>query len=123
MFDHVGLNVKDYRTSRAFYLAALEPLGYKPVMEFEEHNAVGLGPADKPEFWIAQREPFGTGTHVAFTCADRATVDAFYTAAVAAGGTDNGPPGLREHYHPTYYGAFVHDPDGNNVEAVCHAPA
>ncbi len=123
MFDHVGLNVKDYPVSRAFYEATLAPLGYKVVMAFDEHNAAGFGPADKPEFWVAQREPFGTGTHVAFACPDRATVDAVYAAAIAAGGTDNGPPGLREHYHPTYYGAFVHDPDGNNVEAVCHAPA
>jgi catechol 2,3-dioxygenase-like lactoylglutathione lyase family enzyme len=122
MFDHVGLNVKDYPASRAFYEAALAPLGYKVVMAFDEHNAAGFGPADKPEFWVAQREPFGTGTHVAFACPDRATVDAVYAAAVGAGGTDNGPPGLREHYHPTYYGAFVHDLDGNNVEAVCHAP-
>ena len=123
MFDHVGLNVKDYPASRAFYEAALAPLGYKVVMAFDEHKAAGFGPADKPEFWVAQREPFGTGTHVAFACPDRATVDAVYAAAVGAGGTDNGPPGLREHYHPTYYGAFVHDLDGNNVEAVCHAPA
>ena len=122
MYDHVGLNVKDYPTSRAFYLAALAPFGYKPVMEFEEWKAVAFGPEGKPGFWVCQREPYGTGTHVAFACADRATVDAFYAAAVAAGGTDNGPPGLREHYHPTYYAAFVHDPDGNNVEAVCHAP-
>ena len=122
MYDHVGLNVKDYPASRAFYEAALAPLGYKPVMEFEEWKAVGFGSVDKPEFWVAEREPYGTGTHVAFACADRATVDAFYAAAVAAGGTDNGPPGLREHYHPTYYAAFVHDLDGNNVEAVCHAP-
>jgi catechol 2,3-dioxygenase-like lactoylglutathione lyase family enzyme len=123
MFDHVGLNVKDYPASRAFYEAALAPLGYKVVMAFDEHKAVGFGTGDKPEFWVAQREPYGTGTHVAFTCGDRATVDAFYAAAVGAGGTDNGAPGVREHYHPTYYGAFVHDLDGNNVEAVCHAPA
>jgi len=123
MFDHVGINVKDYPASRAFYEATLAPLGYKVVMAFDDHNAAGFGPADKPEFWVAQREPFGTGTHVAFACPDRATVDAVYAAAIAAGGTDNGAPGLREHYHPTYYGAFVHDPDGNNVEAVCHAPA
>ena len=123
MFDHVGLNVKDYSASRAFYEAALAPLGFKVVMAFDEHNAVGFGTSDKPEFWVCQREPYGTGTHVAFTCPDRATVDAFYAAAVAAGGTDNGAPGLREHYHPMYYGAFVHDLDGNNVEAVCHAPA
>jgi catechol 2,3-dioxygenase-like lactoylglutathione lyase family enzyme len=122
MFDHVGLNVKDYPASRAFYEAALAPLGYKVVLAFDEHKAVGFGTADKPEFWVVEREPLGTGTHVAFACGDRATVDAFYEAAVAAGGTDNGPPGVREHYHPTYYGAFVHDLDGNNVEAVCHAP-
>ena len=120
MFDHVGLNVKDYPASRAFYEAALAPLGYKVVMAFDEHNAVGLGTADKPEFWVAQREPYGTGTHVSFAAGDHATVHAFYDAAIAAGGTDNGPPGPRPHYTPTYYAAFVHDPDGNNVEAVCH---
>jgi len=121
MFDHVGLNVRDYRASRAFYEQALEPLGYHVVMAFDEWGGAGFGPADKPEFWIMQRDPRTTGTHVAFTCGDRATVDAFHAAALAGGGTDNGPPGLREHYHPTYYAAFVHDPDGNNVEAVCHA--
>jgi len=120
MFDHVGLNVRDYPASRAFYEGALAPLGYRVVMAFEEWKAAGFGTDDRPTFWISQREPYGTGTHVAFTCDDRATVDAVYAAALAAGGTDNGPPGIREHYHPTYYGAFVHDPDGNNVEAVCH---
>ena len=122
MFDHVGLNVRDYQASRAFYEQALAPLGFGVVMAFEEWNAAGFGTVDKPEFWIAQREPAGTGTHIAFQCEDRATVDAFHAAALAAGGTDNGPPGVREHYHPTYYGAFVHDLDGNNVEAVCHRP-
>ena len=122
MFDHVGLNVKDYPASRAFYVAALAPLGYGITMEFEEWKAAAFGPEGKPAFWVCQREPYGTGTHVAFACEDRATVDRFYEAAVAAGGTDNGPPGLREHYHPTYYAAFVHDLDGNNVEAVCHKP-
>jgi catechol 2,3-dioxygenase-like lactoylglutathione lyase family enzyme len=120
MFDHVGLNVKDYAASRAFYEAALAPLGCSVVMAFEEWKACAFGTSDKPEFWVAQREPFGTGTHVAFSCGDHATVDAFHAAAVAAGGTDNGPPGIREQYHPTYYAAFVHDPDGNNVEVVCH---
>jgi catechol 2,3-dioxygenase-like lactoylglutathione lyase family enzyme len=120
VFDHVGLNVRDYPASRDFYQRALAPLGWTVSMEFEEHRAVAFGPADKPEFWVVQREPFGTGTHVAFQCGDRATVDAFHAAALEAGGHDNGPPGLREHYHPTYYGAFVLDPDGNNVEAVCH---
>jgi catechol 2,3-dioxygenase-like lactoylglutathione lyase family enzyme len=120
MFDHVGVNVKDYTTSRAFYEQALAPLGYRVVMAFDEH-AAGFGTEDdKPEFWIGQREPVGGSTHIAFQCADRKTVDAFHAAALAAGGTDNGPPGVREHYHPTYYGAFALDPDGNNVEAVCH---
>jgi catechol 2,3-dioxygenase-like lactoylglutathione lyase family enzyme len=122
MFDHVGLNVKDYAASRAFFERALAPLGYRVVMAFDEWKAAGLGTDEKPEFWISEREPRGTGTHVAFVCADRATVDAFHDAALDAGGIDNGAPGLREQYHPTYYGAFVHDPDGNNIEAVCHAP-
>ena len=122
MFDHVGLNVRDYGASRAFYEQALAPLGYRVVMAFDEWKAAGLGMDDKPEFWISQREPYGTGTHVAFTCSDRATVDAFHDAALDAGGIDNGAPGPREQYHPTYYAAFVHDPDGNNVEAVCHKP-
>jgi catechol 2,3-dioxygenase-like lactoylglutathione lyase family enzyme len=120
MFDHVGLNVKDYATSRAFYEQALAPLGWRVVMEFDEWKAAGFGTADKPEFWISQREPYGTGTHVAFNAADHATVDAFHAAALAAGASDNGAPGIREMYHPTYYGAFVLDADGNNVEAVCH---
>ena len=120
MFDHVGLNVKDYADSRAFYERALAPLGYSVVLAFDEWKTAGFGTADKPEFWISEREPFGTGTHVAFTCGDRATVDAFHKAALDAGGLDNGAPGVREAYHPAYYGAFVHDLDGNNVEAVCH---
>ena len=123
MFDHVGLNVRDYGASRRFYEQALAPLGYHVVMEFEEHRAAAFGSGQKPALWIVQREPFGTGTHVAFTCEDRATVDAFHAAALAAGGRDNGEPGLREEYHPTYYGAFVHDPDGHNIEAVCHREA
>jgi catechol 2,3-dioxygenase-like lactoylglutathione lyase family enzyme len=122
MFDHVGLNVRDYAASRVFFEQALAPLGYRVVMAFDEWKAAGLGTGDKPEFWISQREPYGTGTHVAFACADRATVDAFHDAALDAGGIDNGRPGPREQYHPTYYGAFVHDPDGNNIEAVCHNP-
>ena len=122
MLDHVGLNVKDYQASRAFFERALAPIGYHVVMAFDEHKAAGFGSADSPVFWIVEREPAGTGTHVAFTCSDRATVDAFHDAALAAGGVDNGPPGLRN-YHPTYYGAFVHDLDGNNIEAVCHQPA
>ena len=120
MFDHVGLNVRDYERSRGFYEQALAALGYGVVMANDDRRAAAFGPEGKPAFWVAQREPFGTGTHVAFACDDRAAVDAFHAAAIAAGGTDNGAPGIREHYHPTYYGAFVLDPDGNNIEAVCH---
>ena len=122
MFDHVGLNVRDYAASRAFYERALAPLGWSVVMAFDDWKAAGFGRAEKPDFWISEREPYGTGTHVAFVADDRATVDAFHAAALAAGGEDNGAPGLREMYHPTYYGAFVLDADGNNVEAVCHTP-
>lgn len=118
MIDHVGLNVADYTRSKSFYEAALAPLGYSVVMDFEPHG-VGFGPAGKPIFWVVQREPRGAA-HVAFAAGDRAAVDAFYEAALGAGGTDNGPPGVREHYHPGYYGAFVLDPDGHNVEAVHH---
>ncbi|HET7567037.1 MAG TPA: VOC family protein [Gaiellaceae bacterium] len=123
VFDHVGLNVGDYAASRAFYEQALAPLGYSIVMDFPEWRACGFGVESKPGFWISQREPVGTGAHVAFHCEERAAVDAFHAAALAAGGADNGAPGVREHYHPSYYGAFVLDPDGNNVEAVCHRPA
>jgi catechol 2,3-dioxygenase-like lactoylglutathione lyase family enzyme len=122
MFDHVGLNVRDYAASRPFYEQALAPLGYQVVMAFDEWKAAGFGTDEKPSFWISQREPYGTGTHVAFACPDHATVNAFHDAALAAGGIDNGAPGPREQYHPTYYGAFVHDLDGNNIEAVCHSP-
>jgi catechol 2,3-dioxygenase-like lactoylglutathione lyase family enzyme len=122
MLDHVGLNVADYETSRQFFEKALAPLGFGIVMDFPEHEAAGFGTEGKPEFWVAARDPRGTGTHVAFTAGDRAMVDRFHDAAIAAGGSDNGAPGLREEYHPTYYAAFVLDPDGNNIEAVCHAP-
>jgi catechol 2,3-dioxygenase-like lactoylglutathione lyase family enzyme len=123
VFDHVGLNVQDYDATRTFYEEALAPLGWRVVMAFEEWKAAGFGTGDKPDFWITEREPYGTGTHVAFAAPDRATVDAFYAAALEAGGRDNGPPGIRERYHPTYYGAFVLDLDGNNIEAVSHTPA
>jgi catechol 2,3-dioxygenase-like lactoylglutathione lyase family enzyme len=117
--DHVNLNVRDYEQSKRFYEQALAPLGYQLVMEYGP--AGGFGEGGKPDFWVTQRgEP--TIAHVAIAAKDRQTVDAFYEAAVAAGGTDNGPPGLRPHYHESYYGAFVIDPDGNNVEAVCHTP-
>jgi catechol 2,3-dioxygenase-like lactoylglutathione lyase family enzyme len=122
VFDHVGLNVSDYGASRSFYERSLAPIGYRVVMAYDEWKAAGFGQSDKPEFWVNEREPVGTGTHVAFVCADRATVDAVHAAAIDAGGRDNGPPGLRAHYHPTYYAAFVLDLDGNNIEAVCHVP-
>jgi catechol 2,3-dioxygenase-like lactoylglutathione lyase family enzyme len=118
--DHVGLDISDYAASKAFYEAALAPLGMKLMME-PVPNVGGFGD-DFPFFWIGARSRGPeSGTHVAFTTEDRATVDAFHKAALAAGGRDNGAPGVREIYHPDYYGAFVLDPDGNNIEAVCHA--
>ena len=118
MLDHISLGTSDLARSRAFYEAALVPLGYGVVMEVGDFGC-GFGSAGKPSFWITTRAKGGP-VHVAFAAADRAAVDAFHVAALAAGGIDNGAPGLREHYHPAYYGAFVLDPDGNNVEAVCH---
>jgi catechol 2,3-dioxygenase-like lactoylglutathione lyase family enzyme len=119
--DHVSLDVSDYEASRAFYEAALAPLGIRLIME--PASGVGGFGDEFPFFWIGARE-LGpdSGTHVAFTAEDRATVDRFHEAALAAGGRDNGAPGVREIYHPHYYGAFVLDPDGNNIEAVCHTP-
>jgi catechol 2,3-dioxygenase-like lactoylglutathione lyase family enzyme len=119
MLDHIGLSVSDLDRSKAFYTDALRPLGYEVVMEFD--GVAGFGAKGKPDFWIAEGEP-RTPIHVAFASPDRATVDTFHEAALAAGGNDNGGPGLRPHYHEHYYGAFAHDPDGNNVEAVCHLP-
>jgi catechol 2,3-dioxygenase-like lactoylglutathione lyase family enzyme len=122
MLDHINLNVSDYERSRDFYAQALAPLGHTLLMEPIEGTG-GFGSHGKPAFWITSlREPTTTNVHVAFEAPDRATVDAFYQAALAAGATDNGPPGVREIYHPSYYGAFVLDPDGNNIEAVCHRP-
>ena len=122
MIDHVGVNVSDYERSREFYVKALEPLGYSLLMEPVEGHG-GFGREGKPDFWISgMREPATENIHVALAAPDRATVDAFHAAALEAGGADNGEPGLREQYHPTYYGAFVRDPDGNNIEVVCHKP-
>ena len=117
----MGIPVSDFERSKRFYAQALCPLGYELIMEPSVY-AVGFGLSGKPDFWIGQGEP-GHPVHVAFAADDRATVGAFHEAAIAAGGRDNGGPGLRPHYHPSYYGAFVLDPDGNNVEAVCHRPA
>jgi catechol 2,3-dioxygenase-like lactoylglutathione lyase family enzyme len=127
MIDHIGFPVSDYQSAKAFYLEALAPLGYGLVMEVtqEEHadaQAAGFGANGKPDFWIGGEGGLNRPMHVAIQANDRATVDAFYKAAIAAGGHDNGAPGIRAHYHPNYYGAFVLDPDGHNIEAVCHAP-
>ncbi len=124
MLDHVGIEVSDYGRSKSFYEAALAPLGVGLLMEFQE-AAAGFGSetehGPKPYFWIQARgRAVVSGAHIAFAAVDRDTVDAFHAAALAAGGSDNGAPGPRPIYHPGYYGAFVLDPDGNNVEAVCH---
>jgi catechol 2,3-dioxygenase-like lactoylglutathione lyase family enzyme len=121
MIDHTGVGVADFARSKAFYAAALAPLGYAMLMEFGD--AAGFGVPPKPDFWIGTASAAISPVHVAFRADSRAQVDAFHRAALAAGGRDNGAPGLRTHYHPTYYGAFVLDPDGHNVEAVCHLPA
>jgi catechol 2,3-dioxygenase-like lactoylglutathione lyase family enzyme len=129
MLDHIGFPVADYERAKAFYAAALAPLGYTLIMEVggdtteSEAPAAGFGANGKPDFWIGGEGGINRPLHVAIVAKDRATVDAFHAAALAAGGRDNGPPGLRPHYHPHYYGAFVLDPDGHNIEAVCHTPA
>ncbi|MDH7975271.1 VOC family protein [Sphingomonas sp. AR_OL41] len=127
MIDHIGIGASDFAASKAFYAAALAPLGVSVMMEVTPeqtggYHGVGMGSAGKPFFWLGNDGPRGSGIHVAFAAATRAAVDAFYAAAIAAGGRDHGGPGLRPDYHPNYYAAFVLDPDGINVEAVCHAP-
>jgi len=119
VLDHLALGVRDLAASKAFYEAALAPLGYGVVMERE--GSVAFGPTARPIFFLNAREP-SANVHVAFQAADRESVDAFHAAALAAGAKDNGAPGMRPQYHPHYYGAFVLDPDGNNAEAVCHTP-
>jgi len=116
--DHIGLNVTDYDKAKAFYTAALAPLGIKQMMEFP--GVVGMG-GTHPFLWISGGNP--GHVHLAFAAETRASVDAFYKAAIAAGGKDNGKPGLRTEYSENYYAAFVIDADGHNIEAVCHAPA
>jgi catechol 2,3-dioxygenase-like lactoylglutathione lyase family enzyme len=120
VIDHTGVSVASIAKSKAFYRAALAPLGYEMLMEFEQFAGFGIAP--KPDFWIGEGPPNVPPIHVAIGAQTRAQVDAFYKAALAAGGRDNGPPGVRAQYHPNYYGAFVLDPDGHNIEAVCHAP-
>jgi catechol 2,3-dioxygenase-like lactoylglutathione lyase family enzyme len=123
MLDHVGFAVSDYERSKAFYEKALAPLGITLLLE-PVQAAAGFGRDGKPFFWIEARGQAVTGRlHIALGAEDRATVDAFHAAALAAGGTDNGAPGVRAIYHPDYYGAYVLDPDGNNIEAVCHESA
>lgn len=121
MFDHVGFGVRDYEASKKFFLQALAPLGVKVVMEGQ--YGLGVGSDGKPSLWLTQTSDTPAPLHLAFTADTRAKVDAFYEAALQAGGKDNGAPGLRPHYHANYYGAFVIGPDGHNVEAVCHKPA
>jgi catechol 2,3-dioxygenase-like lactoylglutathione lyase family enzyme len=128
MLDHIGLRVTDVERARSFYNKALAPLGVTIVMEVsaEETGAgayLGYGEGMKPYFWLGEDKRATELLHVAFAADTRTKVDAFYKAAMEAGGRDNGPPGVRTLYHPNYYGAFVLDPDGHNIEAVCHAPA
>ncbi len=130
MIDHITVRVRDLAATRRFYLAALAPLGYRVGYE-AVHDGVGVlglafdvpGLGPKIDTWFVDHTlPLSGPTHLCWKAATRAEVDAFHAAALAAGGVDNGPPGLRTHYHPNYYGAFVLDPDGHNVEAVCHQP-
>lgn len=128
IIDHMGLTVSNYREALRFYEKALAPLGIAIVMEVraEEsggYEGAGFGRNGKPSLWVQAGEKTAPHVHIAFVAENRATVDRFYESALAAGGRDNGPPGLRPQYHPNYYGAFVLDPDGHNIEAVCHAPA
>ncbi|VXB16487.1 VOC family protein [Massilia sp. 9I] len=132
MIDHTGVIVSDFARSRAFYAAALAPIGYALLAEIPaavtgSTDVAGFGEPPKPDFWISgattERPVNHPPLHVAFRVGSRALVDAFYQAALAAGGRDNGKPGPRPHYHANYYGAFVLDPDGHNIEAVCHEAA
>ncbi|MCA0400781.1 MAG: VOC family protein [Proteobacteria bacterium] len=127
MLDHIGFGVADYARSRVFYVKVLAPLGYGVVMDITKemtggYEGTGFGLPGKPDFWIGTGQPLQPCLHIAFAAKTRAEVDAFYRAAIEAGAKDNGAPGLRPHYHPNYYGAFVFDPDGHNIEAVCHLP-
>ena len=121
MLDHVTIGVSDIERSKTFYDRALRPLGIERLHADGETFA-GYGADRKAFFWIGLRKSPQTGVHVAFAARDRHIVDAFYAEALAAGGKDNGQPGLRPHYHPNYFGAFILDPDGHNIEAVCHVP-
>src|SRR5687767_11228189 len=127
MIDHTGLTISDPAKSRRFYEGALAPLGYQVLMEVPKEYTggkvvLGWGVSPKADFWTAEGTPNEPRVHIAFRAANRKQVEEFYRAALAAGGRDNGPPGPRPHYHKDYYGAFVLDPDGHNIEAVCHDP-
>lgn len=125
MIDHTGVAVGNYQRSKKFYSDALAAIGYELIVEFPasvtgSEDVAGFGEGGKPDFWVVSGTPNKPPVHVAFRVTNRAAVDAFHKAAIAAGGTDNGQPGLRPHYHPNYYAAFVRDLDGHNIEAVCH---
>ncbi len=127
MLDHTGVAVSDFERSRAFYRTALSPIGYELLAEFPaavtgHADVAGFGEPPKPDFWINRGTPNRPAIHIAFRVQNRAAVDAFYAAALVAGGRSNGAPGLRPHYHAHYYGAFVLDPDDHNIEVVCHEP-
>jgi len=127
MIDHTGVAVSDFDKSKNFYSQALKPIGYELIVEFPRsitggNNVAGFGEPPKADFWIIEGTPNEPRIHVAFRATRRSLVDAFHQAAIAAGGTDNGAPGPRPHYHSNYYGAFVLDPDGHNIEVVCHDP-
>jgi catechol 2,3-dioxygenase-like lactoylglutathione lyase family enzyme len=127
MLDHITFGVADFDRAIAFYDQALAPLGITPLMSVTAEQSGGAAFAGygdtRPFFWVGGGDASKGQLHIAFTAPDRATVDAFHAAALAAGGRDNGAPGVRPHYHANYYGAFVLDPEGRNIEAVCHAPA
>jgi len=120
VFDHIGVGVSDLEVSKAFFLEALKPLGIGLVMEFDD--AAGLGPPNRPAFWLSPASAKPAPLHLAFVAQNHAQVAEFYRRAIAAGAKDNGAPGLRPHYHVNYYAAFVIGPDGHNIEAVCHKP-
>lgn len=125
MLDHTGVSVSDFAKSKAFYEAALQPIGYSLKMEIPASvtgrgDVAGFGDSHSVDFWISGGEANKPAVHVAFRVPSRDLVAAFYEAALKAGGADNGAPGPRPHYHPNYFGAFVRDPDGHNIEVVCH---
>ncbi|MBB3149044.1 catechol 2,3-dioxygenase-like lactoylglutathione lyase family enzyme [Phyllobacterium trifolii] len=125
MIDHTGVVVSDFERSKKFYREALAPIGYEllhevPASVTGSADVAGFGEGGKPDFWVTNGEPNKPPLHIAFRVKSRDIVNAFHAAAIAAGGSDNGRPGLRPHYHPNYYGAFVRDLDGHNIEAVCH---